>query len=240
MGPSTIETALLSLEENNRRWQIKGSLIESFYPGPARGNVHAIYILSLDRFLLLDSFDIQVTLCAAKLLSSKMSLMTYILPHHSSMTNLNCLQWSIKQSDSIRLAEIEKPKMMVLDDSSNVVNTDFPTDLDPSLVIEQQRYALFTLRAVYAMRLTDMMLNYNDFGFFLKLFPGAQEKFKHSIDNTKWPGGFQLNIEKILYLSETVEDALKKISMILPPSGYEKKKPYSVSFYDLLGWAPVK
>ena len=220
---------------------IDSSSIAKYYPRSHKLGDYAIYLLSLDRFLVVESFDLFTTLHAVKLLSSKMSVLLCILPPDNHLTNENCLEWGLHGIDSIRLAEIEKQRTLHLESKDEIAYYGLPSFSDLTIFKEHQNYAQFVLRATYAIRLTDMIQNSSDHSFFMRFFANAEKNnfIKYRIDDMKWPNGFIHNMDRILYLSASVEEALHKITKILPASLVSANKfSYAGLFYDLLGRIP--
>lgn len=232
------ETASSLSSSPSCRWDIKDSLIEKYYLKNETRAVYGVYLSSLDRFLFLDRLDLNATLHAAKLLSGKMSLTTYVLPQKNDMTSEDSLSWVLRAKNKIRLSEIDKPRLLLIEDGDEIRKIGEPKDIEMDTVLRHREYALFVLRVTYAMRLTDALCNSTEHPFYMKFFPDIASNLGYQSDDSHWPNGFIFNIEKILYLSNSVDEVLQKFSKLLPLSSYVKKNPFALTFYDLLGWRP--
>ena len=215
----------------------KLSSFRKFYPEPPAGGYgYGLYMPAVDRFLLVDPYDPLGALHAAKLLSGKVPLSVYSLPSGHSLTNRNCLLWSLR-AKTVHLSEAMKPTLCELEENS-LSEEGAPADF--SDLVREQEFALFVWRASYALRLTDAQCNKSDHQFFLKLFSDEMGNLPLAcnIDDTRWPNGFVSAVEKILYLSTTVGQAKEKLAKLLPTKKVGKLSLYSTCFFSHLGWSP--
>jgi hypothetical protein len=217
-------------------WDYKPeSDLARFYPYVRATPVHGLYSMSLDRFILVDSLDLSAVVQTAQLLSSKLFLVTYVLPEGLPLTNQNCMRWTLK--NKLRQSFAHKPPLVVMKPDGKILEDGWPAgDLETHFA--DQEYALFVWRATLALRLTNMQLNMVDHPFYMKFFPQA-DTLRAYHDDTKWPVGFVTAIERVLYLSNSVNEALHEFAQLLPPDRLTKSlQSYYEIFYNLLGWWP--
>jgi hypothetical protein len=211
-----------------------------YYPGFRGISCYGIHAQGVDRFLAVSGLDLAAVLHAAKLLSSKIPTHVVVFPKDSpEISNKNCLSWSIHGS-GVRLSDSQTPLLIVLDSPQKLVEKG---PVPGKELAERQEFVRFLIRASHAMLLTDAVLNASNQDFYFRFFADAPELGGLNVyaDDTKWPGGFVATMSKILYQSNSINDALQTIATLLP-TGAAVKNPklqcYCELFYQLLGWKP--
>jgi hypothetical protein len=214
------------LPASQRPWTIDEKPFHStFYPLHwGKKNSYAIFSPGIDRFLIVDNYDPWTLHETARVLSSKISTITYILdkptPH---MTNDNCLMFSTKHKMNER--QYGGPTVMSHRQSGIVMKIrpdvvyeagwpiDFKTPERNDALLRLQEYSRFTLRIIHALTIGVMFRNpfperYYMENFFKDEFP---EEFKIRGDCTNAPEGIENIIKNILYVADTVDQALEEI-----------------------------
>lgn len=233
----------------NKPWLEADGLHRTFYPiSWQKENSYTIFSPGIDRFLIVDNYDPWIVYETGKVLSSKVSNIIYILDKHTpEMSNETCLNFStlhkknesgwgspniMTHRQSVTMSKI--PSDVVLERGWPV---DFVTDERRQILLTLQEYALFSLRAIYAITLS---VNYRNFFpekeyldvFFHNQFP---KDFKSRHDITKAEQGITAVIKTILYESNSIEEALELIGQSWLK--YAKDDPSGIrqSFYKILG-----
>ena len=213
---------------SEKPWMNIESFHKTFYP-PSYGksNCYALFSPAVDRFIIIDNYDLWAMVETGKLLSSKFSSIIYIFdrPTPEELNNSNCLEYSTlhkvfetgygsplssshKQTSTLRKI---LPDMVV----HKGMSPDYAKPDRLEMLYRLREYCLFTLRAVYSITLSNEIMNY---------FPESHYRenyFKHDLpfdfrvlhDSTKSPNGMMHEIKNILYHSNTVEEALEKIDI---------------------------
>lgn len=223
---------------------------QTFYPiswGKLNGNT--IFLPGVDRFLITDHYDLWAMVDTAKILTSKCSLVVYVLnrPTPIKMTNSNCLEYSTRHKKfepefgSPLVTRHKETASLKKIQPDNVLHMGWPEDYDNpagrAILARLQEYALFTLRCVYAIRLAQEHRNffpekyYTD-TFFKDDFP---EEFKSIPDMSTAPHGMEHEIKNILYYSNTVDEALAKISEAWSKYSLTDISGVRQYFYKILG-----
>ena len=206
---------------------------------------NAIYAPGVDRFIVLDNFDPWLTLTTARILSSKLPTMVLLLGSKiKHFDNTECLEWSVlnKKNLSINGSTVGRqfPGFVPLLEEDSVEKLGWPSDYSnlerKKILIDLQEYALFTLRTVYAVTIADAMRN--DLPLYEILETVGLE---HTLENLDLPYdysksniGIKKNILKILYLSESIDEALKEIENLWISFGNDLTN-YKDTFYYILG-----
>lgn len=172
---------------------------------------YGIYSSNLERFLLIDN-DLWPLLHTARLLSSKLFLSVCNIDSSVPINNDNCISWSLIDP-TIPKTDMQLAKLV--DVGSGLENLgDLFIDVSKQKLKEYQYYSRFVLSAVKSAWLTEAVLNSSQQTYFLKLLD-IKEDFYKVDDDSGIKNGFLFNIDKILYLSETAEECLDKIDVLL-------------------------
>jgi hypothetical protein len=170
--------------------------------------MYAIYLNDTERFIALEK-DLWIIHLAAKLLSSKLSICICDIGNESSITNNNCLQWTMSTPDLP--ASTQYPKLIISKDSKLEFVGD-PVNTDTEVLKRHQKFCLLALKIVKAAKMTDILLNHADRKYFQSLLESTE--VVSSPDDSGIPGGFLHNIEKILYLQTSEKDILSCINVM--------------------------
>lgn len=168
--------------------------------------MYAIYLNDIERFIALEK-DLWIAHLSAKLLSSKLSICICDIGNDSSITNSNCIQWTLLTPDLP--TSTQYPKLIVSKDSKLEFVGD-PVNTDLEILKIHQKFCLLVLRIVKAAKMTDILLNHADRKYFQSLLSSTE--VAASPDDSGIPGGFLHSIEKILYLQTSEKDVLSSIS----------------------------
>jgi hypothetical protein len=217
--------------ESTRPWNDAIGYHSTFYPNIwGKKNAFTIFSPAADRFLLVDDLDLFLVHETARILSSKVSTITYILdrnqPEAQNMDNTNCLEYSTrhkkesaefgsiaplrhKQTATLRKIQIE-----------NIVycagwSPEYSTVERKDKLLELHEYATFVLRTLHAIRLAEETSNYfPEASYAESYFEGlVPDNFRvlYDGDGSTAPRGMKHEICKILYHSNTIEQALEEI-----------------------------
>jgi hypothetical protein len=200
---------------------------QTFFPiSWGKLNGYTIFLPGVDRFLITDHYDLWAMVETSKILTSKCSPVVYILnrPTPGEMKNNNCLEYSTRHKKfepefgSPLVTRHKQTASLKKIQPDNVIYAGWSEDYDNpagrEILQRLQEYALFTLRCVYAIRLAQECRNffpekyYTDM-FFKDQFPAD---FKTVNDLTTSPYGMEHEIKRILYHSDTVDEALASIN----------------------------
>jgi hypothetical protein len=168
--------------------------------------MYAIYLNDIERFIALEK-DLWIAHLSAKLLSSKLSICICNIGDELSITNSNCLQWTMLTPDLP--ASTQYPKLIISKDSKLEFVGD-PINTDMEVLKRHQKFCLLVLKIVMAAKMTDILLNHSDRKYFQSLLSSSE--VVSSPDDSGIPGGFLHNIEKILYLQTSEKDIFSCIS----------------------------
>lgn len=218
--------------------------IENFYPGiENRKNYYALFCPPIDRFLIVDNKDPLLMFEVAKILSSKVNTVLYILNEKNivDFNNTNCLEYttenkkkeyqlgsssagSVKQSAS--MIHLQSPVIKVGEPSSKL-----------EIIKDLQSYSIFCLKCTQAIFLGNALRNVFPEGEYLKSFFNGEylESFVDTVDSTTSKKGIVDEIKSILYFSNTEQEALVKMDNLWRQVSSNDLSGFQQSFYDLLG-----
>jgi hypothetical protein len=174
----------------------------------------------------------------AKLLSSKFTLCVCLISKEIKIDNSNCLTWTL-EDPSMAISDRQIPRLKIIneklkDTGSIIENENWVNNqgLDTvSVISECQEFAKFILAVTQAARMTDALLNASNQTYFLNLLDST-ENIKAIQDDTNLPGGFLYSIDKILYLANSKEDALSKMSLLIPDNADRLLTAYKSTFLN--------
>ena len=184
--------------------------LDKFYTGN-----YAIYSKGLDRFILLDKYDLTNTFHTAEILSSKIALTVYIIDD-PIFTNENCINFSIfnktgeKVGYSPAVISKQTPLLRFID-NSNIKELGTPEDYksNAAAISNLLNYANFVCKYVYAISLTEKIYNFDtNANLINSLIPNSwMQGISYSADRSKLTEGIFKEIKSVLYLSSSVEEA---------------------------------
>jgi hypothetical protein len=238
------------LPASSKPWMIDEKPFHStFYPLHwGKQNSYAIFSPGIDRFLIVDNYDPWVLHETARVLSPKISTITYVLdqptPH---MTNENCLEFSTKHK--IEEKQYGGPTIMSHRQSGHMMKIrpnmvreegwpiDFETPVRKAALLRLQEYTRFSLRVMHSLTIGSMFRNpfpekyYMD-TFFENEYP---EEFKVRVDCTNAPEGMEKIIKNILYVSDTLDQALEEIHNAWRTHSWNDISGFRQAFYFSMG-----
>jgi hypothetical protein len=183
---------------------------------------NAIFSPGIDRFILVDDKDFWVTFETAEILSSKLPTLCYLLPPmDDNIDNSNCINYTIKNKidqkvgTSSIIAARQNPMLKFLYDTDEIIFKGTPIDYEDNYVIIENllRYAEFLQEQIYVLKIVDAFYNVGDTKRFAKSYIDDRwsESFSVRSDRSSLDKGIFFELKKILYLSNTPEEANDKI-----------------------------
>lgn len=193
-------------------------LYETFYVnGAGERRQHAIFAPGVDRFILVDSTDMWMTLQTAELLSSKLPTMVYILPAgRAAIDNKTCINYTLvdKTQQKVGPSPIaggqQNPMLKFVRDPNQVADVGMPEDYknNTEILTRIQRYAQYVHQRVYAMNLAEAMANIKNHARFVDLYLGDWATgLVVKSDRSDLKHGIFFELRKILYLSDSAQQA---------------------------------
>jgi hypothetical protein len=211
--------------------------ITSVFEQNGKRRSYGVYSTGLDRFFLIDSYDLWTTLETANLLSSKIPNIVYLMPYeHEEIDNTNCFNFGItdhstqKMGNTSLLFTTQTPVVRTLFGKGAIKWHDMlPEVLDPYMLFELKKYANFVHLHSYAIRLTETILKYEETENFSKSYIDTSAKFKTTHERSGLEKGIYFRLRQILYLSSSVEEAEKLINSVWET--YSSNIPYAREKY---------
>lgn len=229
--------------------------ILSYYPGSTPVlKRYGLYSPGLDRFLLVDGLDLWGLHHAACLLASKIPTLVCIFKNgEPEFSNENCLNWSLSEKSKV-VPRKQTPGIFLIESNSLCVFEGPPAGFSERMpeLLKDQEFALFLLRATFAMRLADLIVG-SDYRFRNEdqsLYTGffsaeiKPTEIVPATDRTLWQNGFQGEIGAILYRAQSKEQALEQFAALAtavePSTNLQRlaginRKAYLEEFFQLLG-----
>jgi hypothetical protein len=214
-----------------------------------RFNANCYYSPGVDRFFAVDSLDPYTALEIAQLLSGKMpGIAVCVLgPDDAVMSNENCHEFTLEEKQVFALGasilfsrQIPAIRRFV-NKSVRHVGPKMPPDYDNNehyeVFMKFKQYARFVIQAWHSAKTCEMQFNFlpmeqytND--FFDVLNPG----FETPADNVngQLKTGITKEIKKILYFSNSHEEALDKIAQMWRENNTPLSTYWRQQFYNLL------
>jgi hypothetical protein len=236
--------------ENTKPWlDLKDNKVSQFYPASANAkNCYALFSPPLDRFLIVDNLDPWIMFEAAKIISSKIIVVCYILNDSevSDMTNENCLLYGTvhKKGEntygSSLMSSVKQPACMT-HFNSEIIHlgwpSEFTTDARKEMVLKMQEYSLFVLRCLHAVTISDAYRNIFPESKYLHdyMSDSSPKDLQVCFDSTIAPTGMVNVIKSILYHSNSVDEALEEIRLAWEKYSKNDISGFREKFYDCLG-----
>jgi hypothetical protein len=183
---------------------------------------YAIYAKGIDRFLLIDKFDLNVTFLVAEILSSKLPVMVFILP--ASVDMQSPLNYSIKDKSSLKIGSSsfvvvkQTPVLRVITDTNNIEYSGVPEDYKNNLecLKEIEEYANFVKKYCHALLLAEKIYHFDsNYSFTKSVLPSDWLlDFKNPPDRSKSKDGIFFEIKQTLYISNSIYEAKNSIENI--------------------------
>lgn len=191
-----------------------------------RKRSYGIFAPGIDRFILVDYHDFWMTLQTAELLSSKLPTMAYVLPAIKlDIDNSNCINYTIadktqqKVGPSSMIVGRQQPMLKFLYASDKLSYDGIPEDYKDRLEILNRimLYAQYVHKRVYAMNLAEAMHNIKNTSQFVQRYVDNNwmQGLTSRPDRSELEKGVFFELRKILYLSDSPEEAESKITAFL-------------------------
>lgn len=206
---------------------------------------NAIYSPGLDRFLLLDNFDLWITLETARILSSKLPTQVFLLGKDVlQFDNRDCLEYAVFNKADMAVNDSMVGRQFSgispLLDKNAVYKAGWPIDYVSTekriQLTNLRNYSFFCLRAVYAVKIADALRNDLPLAEILESV-GCDDLAEHLSlpkDYSTSSRGLKKSIMRILYLSQHEDQALTEIETLWMHEG--KNLPnYRDTFHYILG-----
>jgi len=193
--------------------------------------MYAIYLNDIERFIALEK-DLWIAHLAAKLLSSKLSICICDIGDQLGIDNDNCFLWSMSTPELPLSTQYPR---LILPSNPVVEYKGSPINVDLSMLKRHQSFCLFVLRSVYALKMTDALLNTSDRSYFKFLLEISD--INSLPDDSGADKGFVPSIERILYLARDKEQALAEFNKVFanPESIFPRNLlQYKTTFYRYL------
>ncbi len=205
---------------------------------------YGIYSTGIDRFILIDKFDLWITLTTAKLLSSKIPTIVFCLKDDVPDFPVSDVLFLTIANKSVHQSESQTPALAKLGGKTSIIDSGPPIDYSSNEQIEilakLQRYAEFVQRTLYAIKIANAMCNVDDHQFFASLLdPTVTDSLVARPDHTVTDFGLLQSIERILYLSMDVEEAIREIDLVWQGTR-GRNESFRTIFYNLSGLAQGK
>lgn len=217
---------------------------QKFYTGQ-----YAIYSRGIDRFILVDSTDLESTFRTAEYLSSKLPLTVYILnqPLPADFINYSIFDKTKEKIGNSSSSVIKQAPILKFLNSENIVNSGYPEDFKKNTVAIDQllEYTQFVHEYNYAINLTEKKYNYDSNNLLNTIVP---EEWKSGLtyfpDRSELPNGILSEIKKVLYTYSDVASAKTKIDQLWIDHA-STQVWLKNGFYEILGYSvpalpPVK
>lgn len=228
--------------------------VQSYFPAlcPLR---YGLYSSTLDRFIVVDYLDLWSMQQAAQVLSSKFISVVCIFSMAEPPFNLqDCMLWTLTNKAAV-LPTKQTPSLHRILDTKELMYAGISPDFsdNPHKLIEEQEFIIFVLKAVVALRLTDISLGFNsevkndNQSYYLSLAGLTKETLSiwAPPDRTRWVGGFAFWMNALLSRARSIEEVLAELENVMNEDDEggtsEKviyKKIYVQNFYKFLGWEP--
>lgn len=195
-----------------------------FFYQDSQGNRrhYGIFCPGIDRFVLISDLDLWLVSDTANILSSKIPTLVYVLPSDlNGITKENCIDYTIfnKTNQRVALSSIlvarQNPLVKFLYDEDKITYAGMPEDYkdNPDPISNIKNYANGIFDRVAAINLTEAFYNpFNTRGFVNACVPSEWVKnFASELDKSRLDNGIFLALKNVLYLSDSIEEADKKI-----------------------------
>lgn len=223
--------------------------IDNYFLSNSKHKCFGIYSLALDRFILIDDRDLMLIVKTANILLSKLQTLVYCLPINHVLTNENCLDYSIynktnqKIATSAALVSGTYPLLRQFPTNATILESGVPEDF--KLLEEQlyniKNYAAFVNKCNYAINLTQMIFDFDSNNIYSNNFVPADwtNHFVIDQDRSKLPQGVFFELQKTLFLSQSIEEATDNIHKIWLEHSADQFWLRD-GFYSLMEWEQPK
>ena len=182
----------------------------------------AIYCQQIDRYILVDEYDLWITMKTAQILSSKLATTVYQLPENiEEMNTVNCMDYSVfnktlyKRKNTAELIQNQTPTLKKLS-SENIIKVGIPEDYkteEGSYQLKKlKNYVDYVNKVVYAVEFANARNWIDNKSIADALYPQEWNDIISSYKYKSESGTSVFNdINTILYFSNDVEEARNKI-----------------------------
>lgn len=221
--------------------------IKNYYPFRNNLNCYGIFSPSIDRFLIVDNLDPWIVFETAKIISSKIIVVCYVLNDKSieNLTNENCLLFGTthKKGENTYgaslMTSVKQPACMT-NLNSEIIEKGWPFEFAEEsrrdVVLKIQNYALFVLKCVYAITIADSYRNmFPESKYlhdYLENYSPKEMQIHH--DSTTAPNGMVHIIKSILYNSDNANEALEEIRLAWEKYSKNDISGFREKFYQCL------
>jgi hypothetical protein len=198
--------------------------IDNYFLSGSKHRSFGIYSLALDRFILVDNRDLLLIMRTANILLSKLQTLVYCLPAEHSLTNNNCLNYSIYNKTNQKIATSSAlvagtyPLLRHFPTDAVLTESGVPEDFKSCVeqLVNIQNYAAFVNKCNYAINLTQMIFDFDSNNIYAGNIVPTEwtDKFVIGQDRSNLPQGIFFELQTILYLSHSIDDASDKIHKI--------------------------
>lgn len=212
-----------------------------------RTNANAYYSPSVDRFFAVDTLDPYTALEIAQILSSKMPGITVCILQATDvvMNNIDCVNYTIEEKNlTVGSANVlygrQTPTLIKIPFGTNIVKPattalDFDTPDQFNKFLEFHEYAKFCITAWHAAKITDAINNILPMEEYVSLID-VPAGFQVPADSTNSTSSlsYKTQIKRILYNSDSVEQALADIHTMWSTNMTAITIPHKRFFYSML------
>jgi hypothetical protein len=198
---------------------------------PAR--VNGIYCYGLNRFVLIDTDDIWITLKTAQILSSKIVASACVLPLGSSdiINNENCLLHTIISEEPENSKGVSQiPLLRIYNQLANIKSVGLPEEATDDRIMtaitELQEFGRYTNRVIYFLKFYEAMYNTESHGTILNELGNSRwtNELVCPMDLTRDQVSLNQQVQRILYLSNDLSDVRLQLTNMF--------KTYTVENYS--------
>jgi hypothetical protein len=193
--------------------------------GARRKNV--IYASIIDRFLLVDDVDINITFETANILSSKIATVVYATPNNTNgMNNLNCMEYMIfdksgsNKSGSPILVKGQTPITRIIENPLQFTFVGPVKDIDEpeteKMISKLKEYTDFVheqMTFIHIFKLFGAEFDtktFSDEFFDPEIINGKTSRY----DNSMYDEGILNELKRVMYVSNSIEEAKNNIEGI--------------------------
>lgn len=188
---------------------------------------YAIFAPGIDRFILVDNYDLRSCLETAEILSSKLPTVSYVMPNLDFEINTdNCINYTIfnktEQKYGIKsiliTRQVPMNKFLLTKDTLSFegIPADYDSEEGRKILEKLTNYAKFVHDRVYVlMTLETFMYLHNNANFINKYIPSSwSNDFLLKHDWSDADKGVVSEIRHALYISQSIEEAEERIKNI--------------------------
>jgi hypothetical protein len=231
------------------------SLMEKYYPSYNSNTYYGLYSIPIRRFLLVDYYNIFALFNTARVLSSKINTVLFILPGQNRLpkiNNDNCLRFTFQhnrfQSETTGHNIKQSPTATILraDLSVKLIKANLPAEFDDEdrrkKILETQSYAQYINSCMHAIMLTSMIYQqiyieqehneYNSFLFNKPQEPTLTTKIMNILSFANDINEAQSQI-KTFWLNLITENLNERI--FWPEKWQRELQKHCKDFYEILG-----